>query len=409
VIRRPAAILALLTALNLLNYLDRYVLSAVLPLIQAELHISGFMAGSLATVFLVGYFATSPLFGALADRGTATGATGARKTLLSVGVAVWSAATAATGLSGGAGSLIASRAVVGVGEASYATIAPTIIDDMAPPQKKGRWLSTFYVAMPVGSALGFIVGGIVGKHFGWRAAFFTVGIPGVLAAALCLAIVEPVGRAVREQLPFAKTAKTLAATPLFRRAVLGYAAQTFAVGGFGYWAPTFLFRRYDLPLDRGSGTFGVVLVLAGGAGTVLGGAWADRQIKRANAAGDEDASARVALRVCSVSAFVAAPLAAACFFAGSPTQFFALGFGCLLALFVSTSPINAALLRSVPSSMRASAMAMSIFGIHALGDLWSPPLLGLAMDHLPIATAMMGVPLAVAVSAAVWWVPQHRG
>jgi len=400
--RRPAANFALLTALNLLNYLDRFVLSAVLPLVQDELGINGFVAGSLATVFLVGYFATSPFFGLLADRG---GESGARKKLMAAGVAVWSAATAATGLSAGAAALIASRAVVGVGEASYATIAPTIIDDMAAPEKKGRWLSIFYLAIPVGSALGFVIGGIVGKHFGWRAAFFAVGIPGVLAAALCLTVVEPVAHAVRERLALAKTARTLAAILLYRRGVLGYAAQTFAMGGFGYWAPTFLYRRYGLPLDKASGTFGVILVLAGGAGTVLGGAWTDRGIKRAKAAGDDGASARVALRVCAVSSMLAAPLAAGCFWAGNATQFFALAFACELALFISTSPINAALLRSVPSNMRASAMAMSIFGIHALGDLWSPPFLGLAMDHLPLPMAMMGVPMAIALSSAVWWVP----
>src|SRR4051812_40597470 len=153
-IRRPVTILWLLTGLNLLNYLDRLVLSAVLPKVQEALQIDSFVAGSLATVFLVGYFATSPIFGALADRG-------GRKGLIALGVAVWSAATFGSGLAVGAASLIGARAVVGVGEASYATLAPTIIDDMSPPDRKGRWLSVFYLAIPVGSALGYLVGGFV--------------------------------------------------------------------------------------------------------------------------------------------------------------------------------------------------------------------------------------------------------
>src|SRR5215472_7288002 len=125
-VRGPRAILAILTGLNLVNYLDRFVLSAVLLAVSHDLYLSKFVAGSLATIFLVGYFATSPIFGTLADRGR-------RKGLIALGVAVWSAATWATGMARGVWSLVAARAVVGVGEASYATMAPTIIDDLAPP------------------------------------------------------------------------------------------------------------------------------------------------------------------------------------------------------------------------------------------------------------------------------------
>jgi MFS family permease len=248
---------------------------------------------------------------------------------------VWSAATAATGFAGGAPGLLATRAFVGVGEASYATIAPTIIDDLAPQARKGRWLSIFYMAIPVGSALGFVVGGLLGKHFGWRTAFFAVGVPGVLAALGCLLIAEPARRTALKHVAILKTSRALAAIRLYRRAVLGYAAQTFAMGGFGYWAPTFIYRRYGLPLDKASGTFGVILVVAGGAGTAFGGWWCDRRIARADVTGDEPAMARIALRVCAIPGFLAAPLAAACFWATTAQQFFALAFACELALFVS--------------------------------------------------------------------------
>jgi hypothetical protein len=209
---------------------------------------------------------------------------------------------------------------------------------------------------------------------------------------------------VRERVDLWRTMVRLAAVRLYRRGVLGYAAQTFAIGGFGYWAPTFLFRRYDLPLDKGSATFGAVLVVAGGLGTALGGWLTDRRIARAGATGDDEASARIALRLCAWTSVLGAPLAAACFWAPTPTIFFALAFACDFAIFTSTSPINSVLLRTVPTELRASAMALSIFSIHLLGDLWSPPLLGLAQDALPISTAMMGVPVAIAVSAALWWI-----
>ncbi len=175
VIRRPALVLGRLTALNLLNYLDRFVLSAVLPKVQDDLHLSNFVGGSLATVFIIVYFVTSPVFGSLADRA----GTGGRTRLVTLGIVVWSLATIASGLAHDTWSLLAARAVVGVGEASYATIAPTLIDDVAPPEKKGRWMAIFYSAIPIGSALGYVLGGTVEHATGsWRAAFFVAGGPG---------------------------------------------------------------------------------------------------------------------------------------------------------------------------------------------------------------------------------------
>jgi len=186
-IHDPRVVLALFTALNLLNYLDRTVLSAVLAPVQGDLHLSNFVAGWLPTIFLIGYFATSPVFGALGDRVPA----GGRTKLIALGIAVWSAATVASGLAQGTGSLIASRALVGVGEASYATLAPTLIDDLAPASQKSRWMSIFYAATPIGSALGYLVGGAIESSHGWRAAFFVAGGPGLAIALLCLLIVEP--------------------------------------------------------------------------------------------------------------------------------------------------------------------------------------------------------------------------
>ena len=413
-IRRPAAILALLTALNFLNYIDRYVLSTVLPLVEVELGLSNFVAGTLATVFLVGYFATSPFFGQLGDR---EGVPGGRKGLLAAGVGVWSLATFASGLARGAGSLAAARALVGVGEASYGTIAPTIIDDLAPPQKKGRWFSIFYLGITVGSALGFVIGGVVQKFVGWRATFFVVGGPGILAALLCLAMVEPARKGLAARPELLRSAVRLAKIPLYRRSILGYCAATFAMGGFGYWAPTFLLRRYELPLAKGSGTFGIILVLGGGIGTLLGGwladTWSARAARRAHelhpyretdeAPPDPHLTARIELRVCALGSLIAAPLAVGCFLAPSPTVFFILGFFCEVFLFLSTAPVNTVALRTVPTELRASSMALAIFAIHFLGDLWSPPLLGLLQDLFPIAPAMMLIPAAVAVSAALWW------
>jgi len=399
-IRRPWVILLLLTGLNLLNYLDRFVLSAVLPRIEGELHLGHSVSGLLGTVFLVGYFATSPVFGALADRGKRTG-------LIALGIFVWSLATIASGLATGVLSLGLARIAVGVGEASYATIAPTIIDDLAPAAKKSTWLAIFYAASPVGSALGYVVGGQVDAHWGWRSAFFVAGGPGIVLALACLLLVDPPRREIAKPGPVLATIRPLARIPLYVRAVLGYAAFTFAIGGFGYWGPTYLFQRFSpmgLSLKAANNGMGAVTVAGGALGTAIGGFWGDRAGRRV--ANEQRVPAL--LRVCAIGSAIGAPLAALAILAPSPGLFFVAFFACEVAVFLSTSPINAAILDSVPPAIRASAMAVCIFGIHLLGDLWSPPGVGALADHLPMPIAMLALPLAIALSAVVWWRPASR-
>ena len=276
--------------------------------------------------------------------------------------------------------------MVGVGEASYATVAPTLIDDMAPPAKKGRWLSIFYVAIPIGSALGYVIGGLLGK-LGWRPAFWVVGGPGILAALTCLLIAEPARRTQKEPGRLRESLATLVRIPIFRRVVLGYAAQTFAVGGFGFWAPKFLSETYGLHVSRGSTLFGAVLVVAGGLGTWLGGWWADRWSARAGASLHPLAAARIDMRVCAITGAFAAPLAAAAFWAPSATVFFVIAFFCEVATFASTAPANAALLRAVPAELRAKRD-----GADHLRD----PLLrrspGPLSSSAPSATSFQGLP-----------------
>ena len=168
-ISSPRAILALLTGLNFLNYLDRILVAAVLPKMSAELGLSDFQGGLTATVFLLGYFVTAPVFSALAARYS-------RRSLIAFGVATWSVATALSGTAANLGMLLAARAIVGIGEASYATLSPTIIDDITPPEKKGKALAIFYLATPLGSALGMVLGGQIAEHWGWRTAFLVLSL-----------------------------------------------------------------------------------------------------------------------------------------------------------------------------------------------------------------------------------------
>jgi MFS family permease len=401
VIKNPKAILALLTALNLLNYLDRYVLSAVLKPLQDELHLSDFVGGSLSSVFLIGFFVTSPLFGWWADRSGPAG----RKALVVFGVVVWSLATLASGLARGPASLLLARAVVGVGEASYVTIAPTIIDDVAPSDRKSAWLAYFYTAIPVGSALGYLIGGSV-EHatHDWRQAFYVAGGPGMLLGFLCLLIRDPANKApppsrhVGDEVFGA--VRTLARIPLYRAVVLGQCAYTFAIGGFAYWAPKYVAARYDLEPGHASFVFGLVTVAGGAIGTLLGGRIGDRATRGRTA---DDPIARGNLVVCGLATFVAVPLAAAAVAATTGNLFFGVVLACEIALFIPGGPYNVAVLRSVPPRMRASAMAISIFASHLLGDLWSPPLIGLVADHASMALGMLVCPAGFALGAFFWW------
>jgi MFS transporter, Spinster family, sphingosine-1-phosphate transporter len=409
-IRDRRAILALLTALNFVNYIDRAVIAAVLKPMKGELALSNFEAGLLNTAFLIGYFVTSPLFGARADKS-------ARKGLIALGVVIWSLATMASGLATGFWTLLAARVVVGVGEASFTVLAPTIIDDIMPAGGKGKALAVFFLAIPLGYAIGYMVGGSISHHWGWRSAFFIVGGPGIVLALSCLWIAEPPRKLLDAKARLMDGLREISALPLFRRAVLGYCAYTAALGAFSYWAPNFLLERFphDLDDEKANLWFGIVLLAAGAIGTFVGGQWTDRaQRALPQAAPDapydapeHKAAVNVALRVCATGMVVAAPLGVVCFLVPSYVAFFAIAFVAEIALFLSTSPVNVALLRAVPIERRASAMAATVFAIHLLGDLWSSAALGKLQDVLPLQIAMMALPLTFAWSGYTWW-PRKR-
>lgn len=403
-IRNRLVIVWLLTGLNLFNYVDRYVVNAVNPRIQDAFTLSDARAGWVVSAFMLGYFVTSPLFGALGDRW-------ARRGLIALGVFVWSLATAASGFAAGFLSLIAARIFVGVGEASYATLSPTIIDDLSGPAQKNRFLAIFYAAIPVGSALGYVLGGQIEHMFGWRAAFYVAGAPGLALAVLCLLIDEPArtSTASAHHASFLSSVGKLLAIPMYRFAVLGYIAYTFALGAFAAWAPKYLDSRLGLPLHVADHWLGVILALTGFAGTALGGWLGDRW---RGGGGDRT---RASLQVCAIFTALAAPFALLTLLAGSPTLFFASIGVTEFFLFVSTAPVNAALLGSVPASLRASGMAMSIFAIHLFGDLISPPMVGSISDLVrggadphadaghSLQTAMFLLPAMIALGAALWW------
>jgi MFS family permease len=424
-IKNRVAIVSLLTGLNFLNYLDRFIVAAVLPEIQKDLGLSNLEGGLLATVFLLGYFVTSPLFGILGDRMS-------RKRLIAFGVFTWSVATFASGLAGNLYLLLVARAFVGIGEASYATLAPTIIDDVSPPDKKGKMLAIFFLAVPVGSALGYLLGGLIQKEYSWHVAFFVGGAPGIALAVTVLWIQEPVRRKYDQaKESIASSVRTLMRIPIYARAVWGYCAHTAAIGAFAFWGPKFLSERFlthfadvavltadaaqKASLAKANFIFGSVTVVAGAVGTILGGWMCDRALRGLPPVPEgadhthvaNRAQANAQLKVCAIGVAIAFPATAAAFLSPSPFFFFLFAGIGEVGLFLSTAPINAILLRSAPAWMRASAMAVAIFAIHLFGDLWSPSLIGLFLDYLIATVAMMALPLTFGLAAVLWW-PRAR-
>jgi MFS transporter, Spinster family, sphingosine-1-phosphate transporter len=390
----PGATFALvvLTAMNLLNYVDRWVPSAVKELIKGDLKLSDAQTSWPLSAFIVVYMLASPVFGSLAGRYN-------RRFLVAAGVAAWSLATAAAALAQGFTSLLVARAAVGIGEAAYATLAPAILADFYPPERRNRVFTLFYVATPVGSAIGFVLGGFLGEHLGWRASFLAVGLPGVLAAGLALLMKDPVRGAFDDAAPvevsWPQALRALRANRLFVLTVAGYCAVSFATGGIADWFPTFLFRLRGMPLASADLAIGLAAVVGGIVGTAWGGAAADRLAGRTR---------QPYLALSGLSMVPAAVLSAVALFAlREPPLIVAAVVATQLFLWAYNAPVNALIVNSVGPQLRARAVGISILSIHLLGDVLSPPLIGLLSDATGnLEAALLMVPVALAVGAGLW-------
>lgn len=383
---------AVLTSMNLLNYVDRYVPSAVKDSFKEELHLTDAQTSLPLTSFVFVYMLASPLFGSLSDRWP-------RKHIVAAGVALWSAATAAAAYAGGFWSFLGARALVGVGEAAYATLAPAILSDFFPPERRNRVLTVFYVAIPVGTAIGFSLGGWLGQHYGWRTAFLACGLPGLATSLLVLATTEPErGRFDADRgaptVTWAEALRSLRGNATYVNAVAGYVAVTFAMGALADWFPTFLSRHRDFDASTSGRIVGVSIVLGGLAGTVLGGGLGDWLAKRTR---------QPYLLLCGGTMAIAAACAVVALLVRGETPIFAALVLTQVFLWCFNGPLNALLVNCVPGTLRARAFSLSILAIHLFGDAISPSVVGATSDltgNLPLAISM--VPVMLGVGALVW-------
>jgi MFS transporter, Spinster family, sphingosine-1-phosphate transporter len=393
--------LAILSFINLFNYLDRYVVSALVESLKhSELALSDTNLGSLMSGFLIVFTLAAPVFGSLGDRGS-------RPRLIAFAVACWSAATVLSGFAGSFAALFAARASVGVGEAAYVTIVPSLLADYFPRGQRGRVMALFFCAIPVGSALGYVIGGLIDVHFGWRMAFFVAGGPGLILAALCLGLRDP-PRGIQDlpsapaaappasrqsRLATAATYRELLRNKPYLLTILGYAAYTFALGGLAFWMPAFLERVRGIPRSQATVSFGAIVVITGFIGTFVGGWLGDYCARR---------SKQAHLWISAIATLIAAPFAWMALTTGSTSLYLVCMIVAQLCMFLSTGPINASIVNLVRPTERASANALGVFAIHCLGDVPSPWLIGKISDVYSLAQAVKIVPVAILVSAGIW-------
>ncbi|MEA3188339.1 MAG: transporter, Spinster family, sphingosine-phosphate transporter [Chthoniobacter sp.] len=387
--------LRLLLAINLFNYIDRYILAAVEPEIRRAFFAPGdptamAKTGSLATAFLVSYMLAAPVFGWIADRTS-------RWKIVGLSVALWSVATAGSGLAATFTILFATRLFVGLGEAGYGPCAPTIIADFFPLKVRGRNLAYFYLAIPVGSALGFALGGKISGFFhSWRYPFYLMAAPGIALAIACFFMREAPRTSLADheiRFSFAPYFQLLKNRSYLLN-TLAMTAMTFAIGGLSFWIPSYIFEfRHQPDLGAINLHFGVITVAAGLIATLLGGVLGDRLRERYDSAYFLLSGVAMSLSFPFVIAFLYVPFPWAWI-----CIFFAVFF-----LFLNTGPSNTALANVTHPSVRATAFALNIFIIHAAGDALSPPLIGAIAGRWNMNAGFLAVSAAILLASVLWF------
>jgi predicted MFS family arabinose efflux permease len=386
--RKANLLLILLISVNLLNYIDRQVVYAVFPLIKKDLGLSDTALGFLGSAFMICYMVSAPLFGMIGNR--------FRRTRVAAGaLAVWSLATVGAGLACGYRTLLAARTLVGVGEAAFGTISPGLVAESFGREQRGRILSYFFLAIPVGSALGYLLGGMLGQRFGWQAAFLMVGLPGLLLTLPLWRLTEPVQiMNVSSNAPSPNLAPagwtSLFANRSFVITTLAMAAMTFALGGLAQWLPSFLYRMHGLDVGRGNTIFGAITVVAGIGGTLAGGRLGDYFQQRSPAG---------YLTVSGWGFLIGVPAAAWALMTPTLSHCLAAMFVAEFFLFLNTGPLNTVIINVTRPGIRATAFALNIFFIHALGDAISPAILGRLSDLSNLRSALLITPFMILLAA----------
>ncbi len=378
--------LLILTSLNLLQYMDRYLIAALGTPVKKEIGLSDQAFGFLGTGFFLVYLITSPVFGFLGDRW-------GHGRLMAWGAVLWSLATSWTYWVGSSLTLLLARGAVGVGEASFGTLSPAYLADILPLSRRARALGWFYVALPVGSALAYLVGGLIGSHWGWRPAFLVAGLPGLAMAALIRRLPEvqpqaaPPATAPAAASPLA-AAWRLLNIPTMRWVSLGFGMVTFTLGGLAFWMPRFLEVSKGLSLAQANLLLFASVAVAGALGTLTGGFLGDRFMSR---------TLNAPLWVSGLGIILGLPLAALAIFSPNPHLYVPALFLAIFLLFMNQGVLTSVIVSVAGARRRAQAVGLNILIIHLVGDVPSPFLIGWLSD---LYSLKWGVSLTLVALAA---------
>lgn len=381
----PQSVLALLFCINLVNYVDRQVLFSLLPLIKADMNVSDAKLGALASAFMLVYMCAAPLVAWRADRGS-------RVPWIVGGIGLWSLATGLGGFARNYVQLFLARSLVGVGESGYGAVSPSFVAEHFPKEKRGGALALFSMAIPVGSALGYVLGGWIGGHYGWRAALFAAGVPGFFLAVLATRLKDPrPPLAASEPGPGLKEYLCLYRTKSYLASTLAMTAMTFALGGLAVWMPSFLNRTWGLSVAESGTIFGGITVAAGLVGSLLGGWLGDRLLK---------VTGKAYFLVSGIGFVLAMPAGMLAVRSTSYEASLAFLFLAEMLAFLNMGPLNGVIVWVTAPAVRNMAFAANIFVIHALGDAASPALIGLASDRWGLAPALSFTMLFLGLAGA---------
>lgn len=389
-------IVCILTFLNILAFINRYITASTLSFIEQDLHLNDTQGGFIISSFVLIYSLSSPLFGIIGDRYP-------RKPLIFVSSFLWSAATFLSSFVHSWWSLLLLRGLMGLAESAFLNLAPSIIDERVSEQKKARAFGFFYLAIYVGAALGYILGGSLSFHGDWRNAYFWTGLISFPFGIISLKLKEKPSiqnftHQIRQKTKltwaeFWGIQKKLLQNIPFTATILGFTAWTIVVPAFSNWAPTFMYRELSIDLNEGSIYLGAATVISGVLGTLVGSYWSDHWSK---------SNFRAPLLVCAFSTIPAALCLTGLLLTNSPHLFWIYTTIALFFLSLSTGPVNVVIMGSVPFEYRTSAMALSIFVCHWLGDIHSPALVGFLSDHVGLKVALLFLPFILIFGTLLW-------
>ncbi|MFA5139989.1 MAG: MFS transporter [Elusimicrobiota bacterium] len=382
----PRSVLALLFLINLLNYADRQVLYSLFPLIQGEMGVNDFALGRLGSAFMLVYMCAAPVVAHWARRGR-------RKDWIAGGLAFWSLATLFSGLSRSYAQLFAARSLMGVGESGYGAVSPAFVAEHFPKERRGGALAFFSMAIPVGSALGYMLGGWAGERWGWRSAFFFAGAPGFVLAWLAFHLKEPPSEGPAEDDTTLRWSSYLAIYRVrsYVASTLAMALMTFSLGGLAVWMPTFLNRFWGMGPQQAGLWFGGLTVAAGVLGSSLGGWLGDKLLKF---------TGKSYFLVSGLGLILAVPFGLWGLHAADLKTALGALFVAETLAFLNMGPLNGVIAWVTAAPLRTMAFAANIFVIHALGDAVSPAVIGFFSDRFGLKASLSWTMLFLGLAGA---------